>query len=432
MSIPIPEPYVLFLLGFGIIVLLVAWLPLALEKLPLSLAIICVLIGIALFGPGILGFSPSPRIYDTITERLTELVVLVALMGAGLKLDRPIGLKAWASTWRLLAICMPLTIAGVAALGVYGLGFPLAVALLFGAALAPTDPVLAADVQTGPPKTGEDSEVRFALTSEAGLNDGLAFPFVLLAIAVAGAASLGRLPDLSELGHWAAVAVVWKIGAGVGVGWLVGRLMGWLTFGARRFKLSGAGDGLVAVGATLVAYALTEAAHGYGFLAVFIAALALRAREHNHDYHETLHDFAEQIERLLMLLVLVLFGGAIATGLFDSLTWSDGLVALAIILVVRPVAGWLSLIGSGQPLRDRALVSFLGIRGIGSFYYIAYGLNHGRFGDSERLWAVTGLVVLLSILVHGVTSTPLMRLIDRGQRRERPREMAVGDIASDV
>lgn len=428
----LPDPYILFLLGFGIIVLLVAWLPLALEKLPLSLAIFCVLIGVALFGPGILAFAPSPRLYDTITEKLTEVVVLVALMGAGLKLDRPIGLKAWASTWRLLAIAMPLTIVGVAALGFWGLGFPLAMALLFGAALAPTDPVLASDVQTGPPKTGEDNEVRFALTSEAGLNDGLAFPFVLLAIAFAGAASLGRMPNLEEIGRWAAVAVVWKIGAGIAVGWIVGRLMGWLTFGAAHFKLSGAGDGLVAVGATLVAYCLTEVAHGYGFLAVFVAALALRARERNHDYHEALHDFAEQIERLLMLLVLVLFGGAIATGLFSSLTWRDGLVALAVILVVRPVAGWVALLGSGLPRRDRALLSFLGIRGIGSFYYIAYALNHGSFGDSERLWAVTGLVVLMSILVHGVTSTPLMRMIDRGQGAPRPREMAVGDIAPDA
>ena len=133
-----------------------------------------------------------------------------------------------------------------------------------------------------------------------------------------------------------------------------------------------------------------------------------------------------------MLLVLVLFGGAIATGLFASLTWRDALVALAVILVVRPLAGWLSLLGSGLPQRDRALLSFLGIRGIGSFYYIAYAVNHGRFGDSERLWAVTGLVVLMSILVHGVTSTPLMRMIDRGPRPGATREMAVGDIAPDV
>jgi NhaP-type Na+/H+ or K+/H+ antiporter len=385
MPLHLPDPYVLFLLGFGIIVLLVAWLPLALEKLPLSLAIICVLIGVGLFAPGILAFVPSPRLYDTITEKLTELVVLVALMGAGLKLDRPISLKGWRVTWRLLAICMPLSIAGVAALGHYGLGFPLAMALLFGAAMAPTDPVLASDVQTGPPKSGENNEVRFALTSEAGLNDGLAFPFVLLAIAFAGAAQLGRLPNATDIGQWFGVAVLWKIGAGIGVGLLVGRLLGWLTFGAAHFKLSGAGDGLVALGATLLAYAVTEAAHGYGFLAVFIAALALRARERNHDYHEALHDFAEQIERLLMLLVLVLFGGAIATGLLASLGWKDVGIALAVILVVRPVAGWLSLIGSGQPLRDRALLSFLGIRGIGSFYYIAYGLNHGRFGDSEHL-----------------------------------------------
>lgn len=415
------NPYILFLFGLGFISLLVAWLPLALKELPLSLAIICVLIGVGLFATGVLNFEPSPRTWDTVTEKLTEMVVIVALMGAGLKLDRPLGWRGWSSTWRLLAIAMPLTIGAIWWLGVHGLGFSLAMALLFAAALAPTDPVLAADVQTGPPRTGEDNEVRFGLTSEAGLNDGLAFPFVNLALVFAAAAAAGSmLPEPGELGVWFLRDVVWKIGAGVGVGWLVGRLLGWWTFHTPRVRLSGTGDGLVALGATLTTYAVTELAHGYGFLAVFVAALTLRGAERDHEYHEQLHDFAEQIERLLMMLVLVLFGGAIVTGLFAPLTWTDVGIALVILFVVRPIAGFASLIGMRLPRRDRALMSFLGIRGIGTFYYLAYALNHGEFGDSERLWAVSGLIVLLSIIIHGMTSTPLMRLIDRrdGERKE--------------
>ncbi|HOZ27851.1 MAG TPA: cation:proton antiporter, partial [Hyphomonadaceae bacterium] len=186
-----PDPYIVFLLGLGVSVLLVAWLPLALRRIPLSLSIMCVLFGVAVFAVGGLTFDPDPREYDTIVEKLCEAVVIISLMGAGLKLDRPIGLRSWATTWRLLGIAMPLTIAAVALVG-YSLGLSASLALLLGAALAPTDPVLASDVQVGKPGTGEEGEVKFALTSEAGLNDGLAFPFVHLAVAFALAASAGQ------------------------------------------------------------------------------------------------------------------------------------------------------------------------------------------------------------------------------------------------
>lgn len=412
-----PDPYIIFLLGLGIIVLLVAWLPLALRRLPLSLSILCVGLGAAVFALGWLDFDPDPRTYDTFVEKLCEAVVIVSLMGAGLKLDRPIGLRAWATTWRLLGLAMPLTILAVALVAIYCLGLPVAMALLLGASLAPTDPVLASDVQVGKPRSGEDGEVRFALTSEAGLNDGLAFPFVHLALAFGVAAGTASVwPDLAALGGWLLIDVGWRVCAGLGIGWLVGRVLGGLTFGISRAKLSGTGDGLVAIGATLVAYAITQVFHGYGFLAVFVSALVLRDTERNHQYHEALHDFAEQIERLLMMLVLVLFGGAIATGLFANVTWIDCAAALAIVFLIRPLAGWISLIGSGQPAKERSLIAFFGIRGIGSFYYIAYGINHGDFGSSERLWAITGLVVLMSVVIHGVTATPLMRWLDREWR----------------
>ena len=396
--------------------LLIAWLPLALKSLPFSLSIVCVLLGLGLFGLGWLRFDPDPRTYDTVVEKLCEAVVIISLMGAGLKIDRKIGLRSWATTWRLLGIAMPITILSVTLLGFYGLGLPVAMAVLLGASLAPTDPVLAAEVQVGKPRSGEEDEVRFALTSEAGLNDGLAFPFVHLALVIglAAAASNGW-PTLSDLGGWFLVDVLWRVGAGIAVGWMVGRGLGWLTFGRGRTKLSGTRDGLVAIGATLVAYGVAEVCHGYGFLAVFVAALVLRDRERNHEYHEALHDFSEQIERLLMMLVLVLFGGAITTGLFASLTWTDVLAALAIVFLIRPVAAWISLLGSGHPARERGLISFFGIRGIGSFYYIAYGINHGDFGSSERLWAVVALVVLVSILVHGISATPAMRWMDRAR-----------------
>ena len=416
------DPYMVFLFGVGILVLLVAWLPLALRTIHLSLAIICVGLGVAVFSLDWFAFDPDPRTYGAIVERLTEAVLIIALMGAGLKLDRPIGLRAWATTWRLLGLVMPLTILAVMMVAIYILNFPVAVALLFAAALAPTDPVLASAVQVGPPRSGEDGEVRFGLTSEAGLNDGLAFPFVHLALVFAAATTIspGALPDTSALGEWLLIDVLWRVAAGIAIGWLIGRALGWLTFDMPRWQLSGTGDGLVAIGATLATYAIAETFYAYGFLAVFVSALVLRNSERNHQYHEALHDFAEQIERLLMMLILVLFGGAIATGIFSDLTWGDVAVALAIIFVVRPLIGWVSLMGMNHSSRERALSAFLGIRGIGSFYYVAYGINHGDLGASERLWGLTGLVVLSSILIHGVTAPRLMRWSDRiADRRSR-------------
>ncbi len=170
-------------------------------------------------------------------------MILIAIMGAGLKLDRRFSWRGWLSTWRLLLVAMPLTIGGTMMFGRVILGLPWAESLLLGAALSPTDPVLASDVQTGPPGKGEEGEVRFALTSEAGLNDGLAFPFVMLALAFAR-------PDEVSWQWWFGIELVGKLAVAVVIGWIGGRLMGWLTFRMPHFKLAETGDGLVAVGVT--------------------------------------------------------------------------------------------------------------------------------------------------------------------------------------
>ena len=187
-----PDPYILVLTGAGFLIALVAWLPLALKRLPLSLPIVCIGLGAAIFSLPGMGLDPSPLAHPEFTERFTEFVVIIALMGAGLKLDRVFGLHRWQVTWRLILVTLPLSIAAITALAGTWMGLAWPVALLLGASLAPPDPVLAADVQVGPPKTGEEDEVRFGLTSEAGMNDGAAFPFVHLAIALSLAAATGE------------------------------------------------------------------------------------------------------------------------------------------------------------------------------------------------------------------------------------------------
>jgi NhaP-type Na+/H+ or K+/H+ antiporter len=411
------DPYIVVLAGFGAVVLLTAWLPMLLRELPLSLPIFCVGLGAVIFSiPQVPGIAPHPQEHLAITERMTEFVVLVALMGAGLKLDRALAWATCALTWRLLGLAMPLTIAALAVLAQLLLGLGAAAAILLAAALAPTDPVLASDVQVGPPGEGLEDEVRFTLTSEAGLNDGLAFPFVNLAIAIALASETGE-PWILK---WLTVDVVWKLGAGLAVGWIVGRFLGWLTFRLpNRARLSRTGDGFVALGITCLAYGLTEMAHGYGFLAVFVAALGLRSVERNHEYHEKLHDFVEQLERLIMMVLLVIFGGAVASGgLLRNLTPEVVAYALLAIFLVRPLSAWLSLLGRNQRLDEKAVISFFGIRGLGSAYYLAYGLNHAKFEEPDLLWSTTGLIVLISIVMHGTTVTPVMRYLDH-QRQKR-------------
>jgi NhaP-type Na+/H+ or K+/H+ antiporter len=408
------DPYIVFLACLGLIILAVSWLPLLLRNLPLSLPILCVLFGFVVFSlPGV-GNALDPLKQPVITERVSELVVIIALLGAGLKIDRRVGWRRWATTWRLLAVAMPLSILGIALLGWCLAGLSVAAAVLLGAVLAPTDPVLASDVQVGPPGAGEEDEVRFSLTSEAGLNDGLAFPFVNLAIAIA---LYGSAPGPWTL-EWLGIDVLWKIAAGMGVGLLTGFLLGQLMFRLPQSKnLAEARDGFVALGIVFLSYGATELIHGYGFLAVFTAGIALRQIERRHEYHERLHDFAEQTERLLMTMILVMFGGAIAGGLLESLTWATTLSVVLFLLIVRPVAGLVSLWGSPGLPEERAAIAFFGIRGIGSFYYLAYALNHAEFESPDLLWATVSLCVVGSILLHGIASTPAMRFLDRRRRR---------------
>jgi sodium/hydrogen antiporter len=405
------DSYVLLLAVFGAVVLLTAWLPLVLKELPLSLPMVCIGIGALLvlspFSP-IVGVNPLENRY--LTERLTEFVVIVSLMGAGLKLDRPVTLRGWGSTWRLLGIAMPLTIVGITLLGWAILGLGIAAALLLGAALAPTDPVLASDVQVGPPQSGKEDEVRFALTSEAGLNDGAAFPFVYLAIAIA----LSQVSGEPFLANWFLIDVSWKIAIGVSIGWLGGKAMGFLVFRLpNRTGLSETRDGFVALGITCLAYGTTELANGYGFLAVFVAAVALRSVERRHHYHENLHTFAEQIERLVMMVLLVCFGAAVAEGtIFGALSWPVIAVTALTLFVVRPLSGWVSLAGHPASPQEKAAIAFFGIRGLGSFYYVAYALGQAEFEATQIVWVTVCSVVLVSIVIHGVLVTPIMRHLD--------------------
>ena len=373
------------------------------------------------------GLPLDPQTNRDVIEHVTELVVIVALMGVGLAIDRPLDVRSWASwrrwspTWRLLGIGMPLCIAMIALLG-WAAGLAPAVALLLGAALAPTDPVLASDVQVAGPQTGdhevdESDELRFALTSEAGLNDGLAFPFVYLAILLATEGAFSHWA-LDWVGHYLLAKVVLGVLAGV----VMGKVLAYVAFrsGHQALRVAERGESLLALAALIATYGVAEVVGGYGFLAVFVCALSFRSAERSHDYHAAMHDVAERLERLLTLFVLLFLGMALTRGLLEALDWRGIVIGLALILVVRPVAGILALTpwpgrsqGAAALTRSqRWATAFFGVRGVGSIYYLAYASGESDALAQDWLWSTVGFTVVASVLIHGILATPVMARID--------------------
>ncbi|TDO66621.1 NhaP-type Na+/H+ or K+/H+ antiporter [Kribbella sp. VKM Ac-2571] len=394
----------------GLALLLGAVLPRLLRRYAVSAPIAFVGAGM-LLGLAVDRTHLSPIAEPTLTKHLAALTVIVALMGVGLAIDRPINLFTWTVTWRLLFVAMP---AGIAALTGVGwlLGLAPATALLVAAVLAPTDPVLASDVQVDGPTTGEDAEldeddeVRFALTSEAGLNDGLAAPFVYLAVFIA-------TKSLSPW-QWIAWDVVGKavigVAIGVGAGWLLGRM----TFSApsRSLRLSESREPVLALAMTLGVYGLTQVLHGYGFIAAFVAALTLRSVESKHEFHGELHDFIGELEHILTWGVLLLLGAAVTAGLLEPLTSTGAAVGVLLVVVVRPLLGWLSLARSELRRSERWAISAFGVRGVSSVYYLA--ATGAQFRDElPWLWATLGFTMILSVVVHGIAATPVMRFLER-------------------
>lgn len=363
------------------------------------------------------GFDPAALLTrSSIAEHLAELCVIVALMGVGLAIDRPLHWHTWSSTWRLLLITMPLCIAAVAVLGWWAAALTPPAAVLLGAILAPTDPVLASDVQVEGPTPGEgsseeDDEVRFALTAEAGLNDALAFPFVYLALSMV---SIGAVRDW--LPGWFGWELVGKVVVGIVVGAVVGDVLGrtFFRFPIEHARLAERGVPIVALAAVLGVYGLSELVGGYGFIAVFVCALAIRRIERDSEYHEQMHGVVEDLEHVLTLIVLLLLGAALTTGILGALSWQGALVGLLLIVVIRPLAGWIALQRcAGMDRGERWVTALFGIRGIGSIYYASYALSHADFGpDAAQVWSIVAFTVVLSVVVHGASAGWVMKRLD--------------------
>ncbi|MGW4521860.1 cation:proton antiporter domain-containing protein [Amycolatopsis sp. NPDC004378] len=400
----------------GLLALAAAIVPKLVADRPFSVPLVMLVAGI------VLGLLPLPAPYGNGwsdpaahlhgVESFTQLGILVALAGAGLSVDRPFGVQRWGSTWRLLALTMPLSILAIAALGAWWLALAPGVALLLAAALSPTDPVLAGDIGVPhpdvEPELARDNEIRFTLTTEAGLNDGLAMPFVLLGLAMAG-----REPHLGV--SWVLVDLLLPVVVGVVIGLVAGRGLGWAIFhvSSDRLRLAEYGDGLVLLALAFLPYALAELARGNGFAAVFVAAVVVRKQEREHDYHGVLHAFGHQLERLFVPLALLGLGLAIGDGLLRGLRPLEVVIAVVAVLVVRPLIGWVSLLGSSAGRPAKLAIAFFGVRGIGTLYYLAYALDRLPVAQQDVLWRVGALAVAVSVLVHGVLAEPAIQRIER-------------------
>ncbi len=440
-----------------------------LQNWPLTTAAIYLGLGL-LLGPLVLNkLHFEPLKHTTLLERVTEVAVIISLFSAGLKLRLPFEDGRWKGPLRLALVSMTLTIGLVTLVGHYLLGLSLGAAVLLASFLAPTDPVLASDVQTRHPE--DFDELRFSLTGEAGFNDGTAFPFVMLGLGLLGLHELG---DFAW--RWVAIDVVWSIIGGLGIGALMGHLMARLVIYLRQNKEQAVGtDDFITLGLIAGAYGVAILLHTYGFLAVFAAGLALRhterriseaqnerdeQEENEAEYGadaqeesdeageeteqgvndpmelpekdeevEALEDelatdekraprfmarqtmqFSESLERIGELILVVWLGGMIAAQTWDLRTlW----LAPLLFFVLRPLAVFAGLWGDKSTGLSRPFIAWFGIRGIGSLYYLFYAIEHDLPRETaSELIALVFPIIAISIVVHGLSVTPLAKLYD--------------------
>ena len=408
----------------------------SLRRLPISTAMLYLGAGYCLGPAGWDMLAPDPLTNAAVLERVAEGAVLVSLFAVGLRLGLPLSNKGWRLSIRLAVISMCITVGLIAAIAMFGFGMSLGAAILLGAILAPTDPVLASDVQVI--GASDRDRLRFCLTSEGGVNDGAAFPFVMLGLGLLG------LHDLGTGGwYWLAIDVIWATVGGLLIGGLLGTLIGRLVVYLRiRHKESFGFDEFLALGLVALAYGLAVLCLASGFLAVFAAGLALQrvnerpGKASNPDLLETglqseqgkealathseyagaymmqeVQGFNAQLERIVEMAIVLVVGAMISpTYLTVSAIW----FALILFLVVRPLSVWLGLLGAPVLNEQRLLISWFGIRGIGSIYYVMYAINHGiPSALANEFAALTLTVVAASILLHGISVTPLMNLYGR-------------------
>ncbi|SAL45522.1 sodium/hydrogen exchanger [Caballeronia terrestris] len=410
------------------------------KHLPISTAMCYLAIGFGL-GPAGAGLLSLDLLADaTVLRRITEVAMLVSLFAIGLRLRVPPTDRIWLLPLRLGVVAMVLTVAALTLVGVYLLGLNWGPSLLLAAMLAPTDPVLAHDVQVERP--GDIDLLRFSLTGEGGLNDGIALPFALLGVAVCKyEASPGEALSWAFTGE-----ALWGVAGALASGWLLGDLaVRLVAFLRTRHGQALGPEGFYALGLIALSYGVAQLLHTYAFLAVFAAGLAMRRVEQKasgdkspreamgtidaddvgsvasdperaHAFMaERVLGFTIELERIAEVAIMLIVGAVLANYWQPMLTWHAVILIVALFVVVRPAAVEASLVGSMATGPQRRLMSWFGIRGVGSFYYLMFALEHAPKSAAGPLIPLVIAVITASVIVHGISSTPLMKWYQRGR-----------------
>ncbi|PMS17194.1 cation transporter [Trinickia dabaoshanensis] len=409
------------------------------KRLPLTGAMLYLAAGYALGPPGA-GILSLDIVSDAARVRLlSEVALLASLFAIGLRLRAPIFASLWTLPVRLGLVAMIVTVPLLALVCSWGLALAWGPAWVLAAMLSPTDPVLAHDVQV---RDANDLDtVRFSLSGEGGLNDGVALPFMLIALALCanGNTDAPALPTLRL-----AIGTVWGLAGAIGIGALLGfattHAVAWLR--TRHGQALGL-EGFFALGLIELSYGIAQLLHTFGFLAVFAAGVAMRRVEHRatgerspqdaigsidssdvaataahpakaHAYMaESVLGFTIELERIAEMAMMIIVGNLISTLPAPLVTWRSVALVLALFVVVRPIAVELSLLGSRARAVQRRMMSWFGIRGIGTVYYLAYAIEHGPKRDLAPLAPYALAVVAASVFVHGMSATPLMKRYKR-------------------
>lgn len=396
------DQYIAILLGFGLASLSMAYIPVLSKRLKVTYALPVLFLGILLYYLNVPIDWPKVSWDNGWVKIVTELIVVISLMGAGLKIGFRYGRKHWKNPLRLIHTTMPLFMLAIFLLSYFMLGMDGATSLLLAAVCAPTDPVMASELQLEEHKVseGRNTGMRYMLTAEAGLNDGMAFPFVYMAI-------IWNRDGAVDLWEWSGYYLLYKIVIGAVVGSLLGYCYSWSIDRFKSGKTISALSGFVSVALAIASFAAAEAVSGYGFLSAFFTGLF--AQFHNHkreDDHskEEMVLFTEETEKFMTVIFILVFGGLIANGILANTDIKGIFVAIAIVLVLRPVSGLIGIMPTSYTIRKKLAISFFGIKGIGSIFYLAYALDQTDFGNEAELYSIVSWVILISIVVHGTTA----------------------------
>jgi len=429
------------------------------KHLPVSTAMCYLAIGFAM-GPALANLLTLDLATDaTVLRRITEVAMLVSLFAIGLRLRVPPTDRIWLLPVRLGFVAMILTVAALTLFGVYVLGLSWGPALLLAAMLAPTDPVLANELR--PRAAGDSEPLRFALSGEGGCNDGAAWPFMLLGLALCGVEVGGTADAIGANGGGAggsmesivsftgfAASVAWGIASALAIGWALGAgVVALVTRLRLRFDLALGVEGFLALGLMSACYGAAQLVHGYAFVAVFVAGVALRHQElratgtHTvptaalekvergarnkaarspelaHAFiAESMMAFAVEVEQTVERVLMLLIGSVVSAHWRELLDWRAVWPALALLFVVRPLCTLVALAGSSATWPQRLLAGWLGIRGVGAFYYLLFAIERLHRVAQDAALAVVMAAIVGSVLLHGVSAT---LLLDRYLRAPR-------------